>query len=146
MLQLNKLEKLTKKRKRVGRGGKRGRYAGRGKEGQKSRTGSTSEIKAFFEGGQMPLVRRIPRRGFNNPFKKIFKLVNLCDLDAKFSDGETVNKDSLCQKGLIKGNGAYLIKVLGNGTLTKRLSLDVNAVSQSAAEAIQKAGGSIQLI
>lgn len=146
MLQLNKLEKLTKKRKRVGRGGKRGRYAGRGKEGQKSRTGSTSEIKAFFEGGQMPLVRRIPRRGFNNPFKKVFKLVNLVDLEARFSDGEVVSKESLTQKGLVKGNGVYLIKVLGTGTLTKKLALNVNAVSQSAAQAIQKAGGSVQLI
>ena len=146
MLQLNNLEKLTKKRKRVGRGGKRGRYAGRGKEGQKSRTGSTSEIKAFFEGGQMPLVRRIPRRGFNNPFKRVFKLVNLDDLETKFSNGETVNKESLEQKGLVKGNGVYLIKVLGTGALTKKLAINVNAVSQSAAQAIQKAGGSIQLI
>ena len=146
MLQLNNLEKLTKKRKRVGRGGKRGRHSGRGKGGQKSQTGSTSEIKAFFEGGQMPLVRRIPRRGFNNPFKREFKLVNLEDLEAKFSNGETVNKESLLQKGLVKGNGAYLIKVLGKGALTKKLAINVNAVSQSAAEVIQKAGGSIQLI
>lgn len=146
MLQLNNLEKLTKKRKRVGRGGKRGRYAGRGKGGQGSRTGSSSEIKAFFEGGQMPLVRRIPRRGFNNPFKRVFKLVNLDDLEAKFSNGETVNKESLFQKGLVKGNGVYLIKVLGTGSLTKKLAINVNAVSESAAQAIQKAGGSIQLI
>ncbi len=143
---LNNLEKIVEKRKRVGRGGKRGRYSGRGKEGQKSRTGSTSEIKAYFEGGQMPLVRRIPRRGFTNPFKREFKLVNLADLESSFANGETVTKDTLCAKGLVKGKGAYLIKVLGTGALTKKLTVNVNAISQTASEAIQKAGGSVQLI
>ena len=145
MLQLNTLEKLTEKRKRVGRGGKRGRYAGRGKEGQKSRTGSTSEIKAFFEGGQMPLVRRIPRRGFVNPFKTEFKIVNLKDLETKFSDGDVVNKEVLFQKGLLKGNDDFRIKILGTGSLTKKLAVMVNAVSKSALQAIQKAGGSVTL-
>jgi large subunit ribosomal protein L15 len=103
MLRLDSLQKITKKRKRVGRGGDRGGYSGRGCDGQKGRTGSTGEIKAFFEGGQMPLVRRIPRRGFNNVFKKIYKLINISDLETKFASGETVNQETLRQKGLIKG-------------------------------------------
>lgn len=146
MLQLNKLEKITQRRKRVGRGGKRGRYCGRGKEGQKSRTGSTSEITAFFEGGQMPLVRRIPRRGFTNVFKRDVRAVNLKDLEKKFAAGETVNLESLKQKGLVKGSTAFFVKVLGTGNLTKKLTVNVNAVSESASQAIQKAGGSVQLI
>lgn len=146
MLQLNNLEKLTKKRKRVGRGGDRGGHSGRGKDGQKARTGSTSELKPSFEGGQMPLVRRIPRRGFNNFSKKLFKLVNLDDLESRFAAGETVNEASLREKGLIKGKGNFLIKVLGNGSLTKTLTVQVDAASESASQAIQKAGGAIQLL
>lgn len=146
MLQLNKLEKLTEKRKRVGRGGKRGRYSGRGKEGQKSRTGSTSEITAYFEGGQMPLVRRIPRRGFTNIFKKEFNVVNLRDLETKFASGDTVNQESLKEKGLVKGNRNCFIKILGTGVLSKKLTVVVDAISESASQAIQKAGGAVQLL
>ncbi len=146
MLQLNQLEKLTQKRKRVGRGGKRGRYCGRGKEGQKSRTGSTSEIKAFFEGGQMPLIRRIPRRGFVNPFKREFKLVNLQELETHFNAGDTVNLDVLLEKGLVKGRGNFSVKVLGNGKLTKKLLIQVNAVSKAVVNAVEAVGGSVQLI
>ena len=145
MLQLNKLEKITSKRKRVGRGRAHGRFCGRGQEGQKSRTGSTGELKASFEGGQMPLVRRLPRRGFTNFAKKSFKIVNLKDLENKFADGEVVSKDALQEKGLIKGKGKFFIKVLGNGSLTKKLTIQVSAVSASASEAIQKAGGSVEL-
>lgn len=146
MLLLNDLEKITEKRKRVGRGGKRGRYCGRGKEGQKCRTGSGSEIKASFEGGQMPLVRRIPRRGFNNPFQTEVKIISLRALEDKFSIGETVDKATLIAKGVIKGKGSFLIKILGNGSLTKKLTVAVNAVSQSAQKAIEKAGGQVRLV
>ncbi len=146
MLQLNNLEKLTQKRKRVGRGGDRGGHSGRGKDGQKARTGSTSEMNPSFEGGQKPLIRRIPRRGFNNFAMKEFKLINLNDLEARFTNGETVNEASLREKGLIKGKGDFLIKVLGNGSLTKTLTVQVDAASQSASQAIQKAGGAIQLL
>jgi large subunit ribosomal protein L15 len=142
---LHKLVKTTKNRKRVGRGGKRGRHCGRGKGGQKSRTGSTKEITAFFEGGQMPLVRRIPRRGFTNVFKKEFALVNLCDLELRYETGDVVNEATLREKGLIKGKNVTLIKVLGNGTLTKKLTVHVHAMSGSAVQAIQNAGGSFQL-
>lgn len=145
MLQLSNLIKVKKDPKRVGRGGKRGRYAGRGKEGQKSRTGSNSEIKASFEGGQMPLVRRIPRRGFTNVFKKSYVIINLEDLDARFNDGEIVNLASLTEKGLVKGRKNNAIKVLGHGELKKKLTVTVDAVSSSAAEAIKNAGGSVTL-
>jgi len=142
---LHKLEKTTQKRKRVGRGGKRGRYSGRGKEGQKSRTGSGSELKASFEGGQMPLVRRIPRRGFTNVFKKEYALVNLCDLEVHYQAGDVVNEATLREKRLVKGKNTAFIKVLGNGTLSKKLTVQAHAISASAAQAIQNAGGSFQL-
>jgi large subunit ribosomal protein L15 len=142
---LHKLEKTTDKKKRVGRGGKRGRYCGRGKEGQKSRTGSGKEIKASFEGGQMPLVRRIPRRGFNNVFKKEFAVVNLRDLEIHFASGDVVSEVTLREKGLVKGRKITLVKILGSGTLSKKLTVQVNAISAFAAEAIQNAGGSFQL-
>ena len=142
---LHKLVKTTVNRKRVGRGGKRGRHCGRGKGGQKSRTGSTKEISAFFEGGQMPLVRRIPRRGFTNVFKKEYALVNLHDLEIHYETGDVVNEATLREKGLIKGKSVTLIKVLGNGTLTKKLTVHVHAMSGTAVQAIQNAGGSFQL-
>ena len=145
MLQLNKLEKVIGKRKRVGRGRSCGRFCGRGEGGQKSRTGSSGELKASFEGGQMPLVRRLPRRGFTNFAKKSFKIVNLKDLEIKFADGEVVSKDTLQEKGLIKGRGKFFVKILGNGSLTKKLTIQVSAISASASEAIQKAGGLVEL-
>ncbi len=142
---LHKLVKTTEPRKRVGRGGKRGRHCGRGKGGQKSRTGSTSELSASFEGGQMPLVRRIPRRGFTNVFKKEFALINLCDLEIHYETGDVVNEATLREKGLVKGKSVTLIKILGNGTLTKKLTVHVHAMSGTAVQAIQNAGGSFQL-
>ncbi len=146
MLRLNELEKLTKKRKRVGRGGKRGRYSGHGRGGQKSRTGSSSELRASFEGGQMPLIRRVPRRGFTNVFKIEYKVVNLQELETKFSNGDTVNQESLRQKGIVKGDRNCRIKVLGTGTLTKKLVVTISAISATASQAIQNAGGSVQLL
>ncbi len=146
MLQLNSLEPITKKRKRRGRGGSRGGHSGRGKDGQKSRSGSNSEIKAWFEGGQMPLSRRLPRRGFNNPLKQEVVTVNLDQLEACYQSGEKVDGASLRVKSLIKGSRKAHIKILGDGSLNKNLIVHVNACSKSASEAIQKAGGTIQLI
>jgi len=144
MFQLNNLEKITHKRKRIGRGGDRGGTSGRGHKGQKARTGGRAEIKANFEGGQMPLSRRIPRRGFNNIFKKDIKVIGLDALEAKYAQGETVDRETLRSKGLIKGNGDFLVKILGNGSLTKKLAVHVDALSSSAAQAITNAGGTIQ--
>ena len=145
MFQLNKLEKTTEPRKRVGRGGKRGRYCGRGKEGQKSRTGSGSELKASFEGGQMPLVRRVPRRGFTNIFKKVYAVVNLDEMESRFQAGDVVSEATLREKGIIKGKGAILVKILGTGKLSKKLTVHAHAISAAAAQAIQNAGGIFQL-
>lgn len=145
MLQLNNLEKLTKKRIRRGRGGCRGGYSGRGSKGQKSRSGSGGELKASFEGGQMPLVRRIPRRGFVNIFGKEYALVNLRDLEAKFNAGDVVNKEALVAHGLVKRSQQKHVKVLGNGILSKSLTVHVDAFSETAKLAIEKAGGTVQL-
>lgn len=137
----------NKKPKRVGRGSSSGlgSTAGKGNKGQQSRSGSAVPYVGF-EGGQMPLYRRIARRGFSNaPFKKVFACVNLCDLEAKFADGETVNRESLKNKGLL-GKVVDGVKVLGNGDITKKLNVEVERISASAKDKIEKAGGSVKII
>lgn len=146
MLRLNELDRLKKKRKRIGRGGSRGGTSGKGHKGQKARTGSAPEIKPFFEGGQMPLSRRIPCRGFTNIFKKEFAIFNLSDLEAKFQSGDEVNQETLREKGLLKGKKNPLIKILGNGALNKNLVVKAHAFSKSALEALEKARGKAELI
>ncbi|MFA6527107.1 MAG: 50S ribosomal protein L15 [Candidatus Babeliales bacterium] len=145
MLQLNKLEGLTKKRKRIGRGGDRGGQSGRGHKGQKARTGAGPEIKPCFEGGQMPLSRRIPRRGFNNALRKETQVIDLNTLEAHFVSGDTIDRATLRSKGLVSGKGDFLVKVLNNGTLTKQLTIVVDGVSASAKSAIERAGGKVHL-
>lgn len=146
MYQLNNLTGLLKKRKRIGRGGSRGGTSGRGNKGQKARTGHSS-MRAAFEGGQMPLVRRLPKRGFNNKnFQKIIEVINIQKLEASFEAGQEVNKKSLKEKGLIRGSEGSLVKVLGTGSLLKNLVVSVHAISASAREAIEKCGGKVQLI
>lgn len=133
----------NKNKRRVGRGSSSGlgTTSGRGNKGQQSRSGG--KVYVGFEGGQMPLYRRIARRGFSNyPFKKEYAVINLCDLEAKFADGETVNKESLVGKGLLP-KSAGLIKILGNGDFTRKLAVDVDKVSASAKEKIEKAGGTV---
>lgn len=132
-----------KQKRRVGRGSSSGlgSTAGKGNKGQQSRSGG--KVYVGFEGGQMPLYRRIARRGFSNYwFKKEFAIVNLRDLEARFADGETVNKETLVSKGLAN-KADELIKVLGDGELTKKLTVTVDKVSASAKEKIEKAGGSV---
>lgn len=145
MLLLNNLEKLLKPRKRVGRGGRRGGNSGRGSKGQKSRPGANSEIKAFFEGGQMPLARRVPRRGFKNFMRPETRVINLSDLEERFENGAIVDRAALMAAGLIKGKGSYRIKVLGNGELTKQLTVKATAFSKSAVDAITKNNGKVEL-
>lgn len=144
-LKLNDLKKIVKKRKRVGRGGKRGGVSGRGSEGQLSRTGSRSEIRPSFEGGQMPLLRRIPKRGFKNRYKKQFTVLGLDILESHFDEGQTVDLLQLKEKGLVKRRKS-LVKILGNGELNKRLVVHVHAASESALAAIQKVGGEVVLL
>ena len=134
----------NKKPKRVGRGSSSGlgTTAGKGNKGAQSRSGTPSPYIGF-EGGQMPLYRRIARRGFSNAaFKVEYVLVNLRDLEAKYADGETVDKTSLVAKNLISKSDK-LVKVLGDGDITKKLTVSVDKVSASAKAKIEKAGGSV---
>ena len=130
----------NKPRKRIGRGpgSGHGKTATRGAKGQGSRSGYTSS--PIFEGGQMPLVRRIPKRGFNNRWAETVAIVNLSVLDRNFQSGEEVAPDALRSKGLVKGSYDVL-KVLGNGELTKNLKISAHQFSRSALEKIEKAGG-----
>jgi large subunit ribosomal protein L15 len=149
MLQLNNLCSLVKKRKRVGRGGSRGGTSGKGHKGQKARSGGY--VRPGFEGGQMPLFRRLPRRGFNNTlFKQRYHIVTLNDLEQHFAAGEQVDPQSLIAKGVIKVKSSHgqqhKIKILADGQLTKKLVINAHAFSASAAELIQKSGGETRLI
>ncbi len=135
----------NKKDRRVGRGSSSGRgtTAGKGNKGQQSRSGGKTYVG--FEGGQMPLYRRIAHKGFSNyPFKKEYYCINVEVLEAKFNDGETVNKESLIAKGFISAKADTLVKVLGNGEITKKLTVDVDKVSASAKAKIEKAGGTVK--
>jgi len=135
----------NKKRKILGRGSSSGwgKTAGKGNKGQKARSGG--KVYAGFEGGQMPLYRRLAKRGFSNyPFSREYVVVNLSLLENKFSDGETVDNASLHKKGLLK-KVTSMVKILGDGELTKKLSFNVSAVSASAKAKIEKTGGSVNL-
>ncbi len=135
----------TKERKRIGRGAGsgQGKTAGKGHKGQKARAGRG--MRAGFEGGQMPLQRRLPKRGFNNIFRKVIVAVNVADLNARFEDGAVVDAQSLKEAGLVK-NYFDGIKVLGNGELTKKLTVKADAFSESAKQKIEAAGGSAEVI
>ena len=132
-------------RKRVGRGpgSGNGKTAGKGHKGQKSRSGYSRRYG--FEGGQMPLVRRLPKRGFTNIFRVEFQVVNLRDLERVFADGDTVSPETLVERGLVRG-GNRQIKVLGDGELSKKLSVRVHKFSGSARAGIEKAGGSCEVV
>lgn len=134
----------TKDRKRVGRGQGCGRgcTAGKGNKGQNARSGGG--VRPGFEGGQMPLYRRIARRGFSHKmFKQVYTILNIGDL-GKFAANETVDKESLVKKGLVKKN-VGLIKLLSKGEIEKKLSISIDSVSEKAREKIEKAGGTIAL-
>ncbi len=146
MFQLNNLESTSEDRKRVGRGGDRGGTSGKGHKGQKSRSGAPGELKGFFEGGQMSLTRRLPKRGFTNRFRKEVKTINLNDLELRFESGQVVDRLALQEKNLIKGRSKFFVKVLGNGKLTKNLTVKAELFSKSAVEAIEKAGGKAEVI
>ena len=119
-----------------------GKTSGKGHKGQKARSGGS--IRLGFEGGQMPLIRRLPKRGFNNAaFHKNYAIVNLSDL-ASFKEGTVVNEQILREAGLLRGNGAGL-KILGDGELQHALTIEADKISTSAREKIEKAGGSVTL-
>lgn len=130
-----------KQRKRLGRGQGtgHGKTAGRGHKGANSRSGRG--VRMGFEGGQMPLQRRLPKRGFTNIFKKVYAIVSLGDLD-RFEAGSTVDRAALVKAGLIKKNST-LVKVLANGEVTRSLSVAVDKISGAAREKIEAAGGTV---
>ena len=129
------------KRKGRGAGTGNGKTAGRGHKGQKARSGGG--VRVGFEGGQMPLARRVPKRGFNNIFAKPLEIINLSALNA-FNDGDTVNAQVLLDKGILS-KCQYGYKVLGNGKITKKLTVEASAFSKSAQEAIEAAGGKAEV-
>lgn len=134
----------TKESKRIGRGhgSGNGKTAGKGHKGQKARAGHG--MRPGFEGGQMPLQRRVPKRGFNNIFAEEWAAVNVSALEV-FEDGAVVDAAALNEKGIVKKAGLP-VKVLGNGKLTKKLTVKLNAFSASAAEKINAAGGKAEVI
>ncbi len=130
-------EGSRKNRKRIGRGGAHGKTATRGHKGQRSRSGSKKRL--WFEGGQMPIMRRLPKRGFTNFNRTVFQIVNVSELN-KLNDVEEVNPITLFEHGLI--NKTKLpVKILGNGTLEKKFIVAADAFSKSAIEKIEAAGG-----
>lgn len=145
-----KLHELTstpgarKSRKRVGRGigSGMGKTATRGHKGQNARSGGG--VRPGFEGGQNPLYRRLPKRGFNNPFRKEYAVVNIEDLN-KFAAGTEVTPEVLFEAGIVK-NPKDGIKILGNGDITVQLNVKANKFSQAAVEKIQAAGGQTEVI
>ncbi len=131
------------RKKRLGNGESSGlgKTCGKGHKGQKSRSGAS--IRPGFEGGQMPLHRRLPKKGFNNArFTTTYAPINVSTLNERFEDGATVNDESLIAAGLLSGQYDG-VKILGNGDISKKLTVDVAAVSASAKEKIEKAGGSV---
>ena len=126
-----------------GRASGKGKTSGRGHKGQMSRTGSVH--KPLFEGGQMPLVRKLPKRGFNNFTRKLILPVNLSALEKCFSDGDEVTIETLLEKGLVNGRFDG-VKILGEGELQKKLTVKVNAFSATAKEKIEAAGGSCEVV
>ncbi len=134
-----------KKKRRLGQGpgSGRGKTAGRGQKGQSSRSGFS--LYVGFEGGQMPLHRRLPKRGFTNIFKKRYAIVNLDQLERCFEADEHVTPETVVAKGLVKRIHDGL-KILGRGELTKPLIVSAHAVSRSAREKIENAGGRVEVI
>jgi large subunit ribosomal protein L15 len=142
--ELKAAEGSTKAPKRRGRGTAtgQGKTGGRGMNGQKSRSGGG--VRLGFEGGQMPLYRRLPKRGFTNPFSKEYSEVNVKDLN-RFEDGAVVDLEALVSAGVVKQvkDG---VKVLGNGEITKKLTVKAEKFSKSAAEKIEAAGGKVEVL
>lgn len=135
----------TKEVKRIGRGhgSGNGKTAGKGHKGQKARSGGG--VRPGFEGGQMPLQRRVPKRGFNNIFAKQYVIVNVSDLEARFEDGAVIDTKAMIESGMVK-KSLDGIKVLGNGEVTKNFTVKAAAFSKSAIEKIEKAGGKTEVM
>lgn len=133
------------RRRRVGRGDSSGlgHTCGRGEKGQMSRSGAAH--RPYFEGGQIPLFRRLPKRGFNNPDHKTYNLVNVRELEAVYSANDVVDEASLRENGLI-GKSDSRLKILADGDITKALTVKANKFSKAARSKIEKAGGTCEII
>ena len=142
--ELSPAEGSKKEAKRIGRGhgSGQGKTAGKGHKGQKARAGKG--MRVGFEGGQMPLQRRIPKRGFNNIFRKNIVAINVGTLN-KFEDGAVVDIAALTEKGIVK-NSFDGVKILSNGSISKKLTVKANAFSKGAAAKIEAAGGKAEVI
>ncbi|HKL94925.1 MAG TPA: 50S ribosomal protein L15 [Haploplasma sp.] len=142
--ELKPVEGARKERKRLGRGvgSGTGKTAGKGHKGQRARSGN--QPRPGFEGGQIPFFQRIPKRGFNNVNRKEFAIVNLEDLNL-FNDGDVVTIELLLEKGIIS-KVLSGVKVLGNGNLEKKVTVKANRFSNAAKEAIEKIGGTVEVI
>lgn len=141
---LHSQTKLVKERKRVGRGGCHGNSCGRGQRGQKARSGGGKS--GAFEGGQMPLARRLPKRGFNNVrFQDEVVIFNVGQLGKLFEDGQEITREVFVQRGLLRPGNEAQIKVLGGGSLDKKLIVHADAFSSSAKEALESKGGAAHL-
>ncbi len=135
--------KHRRKRLGIGESSGKGKTSGKGHKGQKARSGGS--IRLGFEGGQMPIYRRLPKRGFNNAaFKTVYGVVNLDSLEKNFSAGDSVNEAVLRKIGLVKGRFDG-VKILGRGEITKALTIEVDEVSETARVKIEKAGGKVVL-
>lgn len=138
-------EGAKKSVKRLGRGigSGHGKTSCKGHKGQWARSGGG--VRPGFEGGQMPITRRLPKRGFNNEFKKEYTIVNIDSLNV-FENGEIVNAASLIEKGIVNDVAAYGVKILGNGNLEKSLTVQANKFTASAQEKIEQAGGKVEVL
>ncbi len=138
-------EGATRNRKRIGRGpgSGNGKTAGKGHKGQKSRSGYSR--RWGFEGGQMPLVRRLPKRGFTNIFREEYAEVNLARLE-RFDAGTEITPEILVEAGLVRRNRSHRVKILGKGDLTRALTIQVHAISAGARSKIEAAGGRVELL
>lgn len=134
-------EGSRKDRKKVGRGGAHGKQSGRGHKGAKSRSGH--KLRPWFEGGQMPIQRRLPKRGFKNYCRKEYQIVNVGTLEK--IEAEEITLQTLVEKGVIK-NTTTPVKILGDGELTKKISVSANAFSKKAQQKIEAAGGRITIL
>jgi len=148
-IRIRRPEGRRKKKQRLGRGSGSGRgdYSGRGIKGQKAR----NKVPPGFEGGQMPLIRRIPKRGFKPPFKKEFYIINLSQIEEKARPNDVLNIPKLVEYGFIKVGDSYkkknkMIKILGKGNITKPVTVYAHKISKSAAEKIIKAGGKVYIL
>lgn len=135
--------RTDRKRKGRGPGSGNGRTAGRGEKGQNARSGG--RVHPRFEGGQTPIFRRLPKFGFRNHNAKDVEVVNVCDLDDAFEDGDTVDIEALEARGMVKGNWDA-VKILGDGELSKSLTVKAHKFSGSAREKIEAAGGTVEVI